>query len=96
MINSWRKIFDTVKNQCSKIHSDLPGLIESNLKDVEKNWPENLPQGIIHADLFNDNIFFKDDKFSGIIDFYFSCNDFYAFELEFVLMLYVLMVLRTT
>jgi homoserine kinase type II len=80
-INSWRKIFDTVKNQCSKIHSDLPGLIESNLKDVEKNWPENLPQGIIHADLFNDNIFFKDDKFSGIIDFYFSCNDFYAFEL---------------
>jgi homoserine kinase type II len=80
-IKSWRKIFNSVKDKCSKIHKDLPKLIESNLTDVEKNWPEDLPKGIIHADLFNDNIFFKEDKFSGIIDFYFSCNDFYAFEI---------------
>ena len=78
---SWRKLFESVKTQCTKIHVDLPKLIESNLNDVEKNWPKNLPKGIIHADLFNDNIFFKDNKFSGIIDFYFSCNDFYAFEI---------------
>jgi len=80
-INSWRNLFDKVKGQCSKIHSDLPRLIEENLKDVEKNWPKNLPQGIIHADLFHDNIFFEKEKFSGIIDFYFSCNDFFAFEI---------------
>ena len=80
-INSWRNLFDTVKDQCSKIHSDLPRLIEENLKDVETNWPKNLPQGIIHADLFHDNIFFEKEKFSGIIDFYFSCNDFFAFEI---------------
>ena len=80
-IKSWRKIFNSVKDKCSEIHKDLPKLIESNLTDVEKNWPEDLPKGIIHADLFNDNIFFKEDKFSGIIDFYFSCNDFYAFEI---------------
>jgi homoserine kinase type II len=80
-INSWRKIFDQVKDKCIEIHKDLPMLIESNLKDVEKNWPKDLPKGIIHADLFSDNIFFKDDKFSGIIDFYFSCNDFYALEI---------------
>ena len=80
-ILSWRKIFNSVKDKCNKIHKDLPKLIESNLKDVEKNWPNHLPQGIIHADLFNDNIFFKDNKFSGIIDFYFSCNDFYTFEI---------------
>ena len=80
-INSWRKIFDQVKDRCSEIHKDLPELIESNLKDVEKNWPKDLPRGIIHADLFSDNIFFKDNEFSGIIDFYFSCNDFYAFEI---------------
>ena len=78
---SWRKLFESVKTQCTKIHVDLPKLIESNLNDVEKNWPKNLPRGIIHADLFNDNIFFKENKFSGIIDFYFSCNDFYAFEI---------------
>ena len=80
-INSWRKLFNSVKKECSKIHQDLPQLIESNLIDVEKNWPNDLPKGIIHADLFNDNIFFKDNKFSGLIDFYFSCEDFYAFEI---------------
>ena len=80
-INSWRKLFISVKDECSKIHRDLPKLIEANLQDVEKNWPKNLPSGIIHADLFNDNIFFQNEKFSGFIDFYFSCNDYYAFEI---------------
>ena len=80
-VNSWRILFNSVKDECSKIHKDLPRLIETNLSDVEKNWPNNLPEGIIHADLFNDNIFFKDDDFNGIIDFYFSCNDFYALEI---------------
>ncbi len=80
-VKSWRKIFDQVKDKCVKIHPDLPVLIEGNLNDVEKDWPNNLPNGIIHADLFNDNIFFKKNKFSGFIDFYFSCNDFYAFEI---------------
>jgi len=80
-IKSWRKIFDQVKDKCIKIHSDLPKLIEGNLIDVEKDWPSGLSSGIIHADLFSDNIFFKKNKFSGFIDFYFSCNDFYAFEI---------------
>ena len=80
-IISWRKLFNSVKDKCSKIHPTLPKLIETNLNDVEKNWPNDLPSGIIHADLFNDNIFFQDEKFSGLIDFYFSCNDYYAFEI---------------
>ena len=80
-IKSWRGLFDSVKDKCSKIHKDLPKLIDENLEDVEKNWPKNLPRGIIHADLFHDNIFFTQDKFSGIIDFYFSCEDFLAFEI---------------
>ena len=80
-IRSWRGMFDSVKDQCSKLHKDLPKLIEENLKDVEKNWPHDLPRGIIHADLFHDNIFFLKDNFSGIIDFYFSCEDFFSFEI---------------
>tara|TARA_B110000444_G_scaffold255029_1_gene288615 strand:- start:299 stop:1267 length:969 start_codon:yes stop_codon:yes gene_type:complete len=80
-IMSWRKLFNSVKDQCVQINKDLPKLIETNLADVEKNWPKNLPNGIIHADLFSDNIFFHNDKFNGIIDFYFSCNDFYSFEI---------------
>ena len=80
-INSWRKLFNSVKDKCENIHKDLPKLIVENLNDVEKNWPKNLPKGIIHADLFHDNIFFIQDKFSGVIDFYFSCEDFFAFEI---------------
>ena len=80
-VNSWRKLFNSVKDKCENIHKDLPRLIEENLNDVEKNWPKNLPRGIIHADLFHDNIFFIKDKFNGVIDFYFSCEDFFAFEI---------------
>tara|TARA_B110000438_G_C15800978_1_gene645161 strand:- start:318 stop:1286 length:969 start_codon:yes stop_codon:yes gene_type:complete len=80
-VNSWRRIYDKVKKDCSKIHSKLPEIIDKNLDIIERSWPKNIPSGIIHADLFPDNIFFKNDKLSGIIDFYFSCNDFYAFEI---------------
>ena len=84
-INSWREIYNKVKIDCSKIHHNLPKIIENNLDKIEKNWPKNIPAGIIHADLFPDNIFFKEQKLSGIIDFYFSCYDFYAFEIAICL-----------
>ena len=57
-VNSWRGMFNKVKKDCSKIHENLPHIIEKNLNDIEKNWPNNIPSGIIHADLFSDNIFF--------------------------------------
>jgi len=84
-INSWRQIYNKVKKSCSKIHSNLPKVIEKNLDEIEKYWPKNIPSGIIHADLFPDNIFFKKNKLSGIIDYYFSCYDFYAFEIAICL-----------
>ena len=84
-IDSWRKIYNKVKHDCSKIHHNLPTIIEKNLDKIEKNWPKNIPSGIIHADLFPDNIFFKNNKLSGIIDYYFSCYDFYAFEIAICL-----------
>jgi len=84
-VDSWRKIYNNVKKDCSKIHPNLPKIIEKNLDEISKNWPKNIPAGIIHADLFPDNIFFKDNKLSGIIDYYFSCYDFYAFEIAICL-----------
>jgi len=84
-LNSWRYIYNKVEKDCSKIHKNLPGIIEKNLNEIEKNWPKDIPFGIIHADLFPDNIFFKNNKLSGIIDYYFSCNDFYAFEIAICL-----------
>ena len=84
-VNSWRPLYNKVKKDCSKIHKNLPKIIENNLDEIENNWPKNIPSGLIHADLFPDNIFFKDNKLSGIIDFYFSCNDYYAFEIAICL-----------
>ena len=84
-IDSWRKIYSKVKKDCSKIHPNLAEVVEKNLDEIEKKWPKNIPAGIIHADLFSDNIFFMNNKLSGIIDFYFSCNDYYAFEIAICL-----------
>ena len=84
-VKSWREIYNKVKIDCSKIHHNLSETIESNLDKIEKNWPKNIPAGIIHADLFPDNIFFNKKSLSGIIDFYFSCYDFYAFEIAICL-----------
>jgi homoserine kinase type II len=84
-LNSWSYIYNKVEKDCSKIHKNLPGIIEKNLNEIEKKWPKDIPSGIIHADLFPDNIFFKNNKLSGIIDYYFSCNDFYAFEIAICL-----------
>ena len=80
-VESWKSLFNKIENDCSKINKKLPKIIKSSLIEIEKNWPKNLPSGIIHADLFPDNIFFKNNKFNGIIDFYFACNDFFAFEI---------------
>ena len=84
-VNSWREIYNRVKKDCSKIHPNLSDIVEKNLNEIETDWPQNIPSGIIHADLFPDNIFFNKNKLSGIIDFYFSCNDYYAFEIAICL-----------
>jgi homoserine kinase type II len=61
-----------------------PGLaaeLEAELRALEDDWPKDLAAGVIHADLFPDNVFFLGDRLSGIIDFYFACNDFLAYDL---------------
>jgi len=65
----------------SKKFNNLENFLINNLKDIKKSWPKKLPDGIIHGDLFVDNIFFKNDKLSGIIDFYFAANDFFMYEI---------------
>ena len=84
-VKSWGKIYNKIRKDCSQIHPNLSKIIEENLNKTEIDWPKKLPAGIIHADLFPDNIFFKDGKVSGIIDLYFSCYDFYSFEIAICL-----------
>ena len=65
----------------SKKFNNLEKFLINNLKDIKKRWPKKLPSGIIHGDLFIDNIFFKKNKLSGIIDFYFAANDYFMYEI---------------
>ena len=57
-----------------------PAIIEDALAEADRAWPRDLPQGVIHADLFPDNVFFLGGKLSGLIDFYFACNDMLAYD----------------
>jgi len=60
-------------------------VIAAELGWLEANWPRALPSGVIHADMFPDNVFFLGDALSGVIDFYFACNDFFAYDLAICL-----------
>ena len=81
-IKEWKRLFSKCKQEINKILPSEKNYIEKELIFLFKNWPSNsLPKGIIHADLFPDNVLFENRKISGIIDFYFSCYDFLAYDL---------------
>ena len=80
-LNSWPKLLNKIGNKCKKIDPNLNNLMRTSLEEIKKNWPKKLSSGIIHGDLFIDNIFFKNNKFHGYIDFYFACNDFLIYEI---------------
>ena len=77
----WSKILKKIGNRCKSVDANLNDLMKKTLLETKRKWPRNLPEGIIHGDLFIDNIFFKNNKFYGYIDFYFACNDFLMYEI---------------
>ena len=83
--HAWNSLFNNFRTEKNMQYKEIYKIISDELAFLSSNWPKNLPSGIIHADLFQDNVFFEDDIFTGVIDFYFACNDFYAYELAVVL-----------
>jgi len=82
-MKAWRPLFEAALRDDARgmIRESERQEIETALKLLEENWPSNLPEGVIHADLFPDNIFFLKNEVSGVIDYYFACNDYLAYDI---------------
>jgi homoserine kinase type II len=77
----WQNIFLKCQSANNSKYINLINFIREELEFLKIKWPNNLPKGIIHADVFQDNVFFINNQFSGLIDFYFACNDFLAYDI---------------
>ena len=84
-IEAWRPLWNLSRGRAEELASGIVKEIDKELDYLESNWPHDLPQGVIHADLFNDNVFFLNDHMSGIIDFYFACTDMLVYDLVIAL-----------
>jgi homoserine kinase type II len=84
-VNDWRKLYASAKGDGDKLQPGLGEAIVNELAYLENAWPRDLPQGVIHADLFPDNVFFLGDALSGLIDFYFACTDTLAYDVAICL-----------
>ena len=76
----WNILFTTCRERADEIQPGLAEEISDELVDLEASWPTDIERGIIHADLFPDNVFFLGDRLSGLIDFYFACTDVLAYD----------------
>ncbi len=77
----WGSLFARFEDGADDISPGLASEIRRELDELLPNWPAALPSGVIHADLFPDNVFFRGNELSGLIDFYFACNDFLAYDI---------------
>jgi homoserine kinase type II len=84
-VSGWRPLFDAAAPRADELQPGLRTFLATELDHLEKAWPNDLPRGVIHADLFPDNVLFLGDKLSGLIDFYFACNDILAYDVAICL-----------
>ena len=80
-VAAWRPLFAAHAQTAERLRPGLAARISADLDALERDWPTGLPQGVIHADLFPDNVFFDGLRFAGVIDFYFACTDALAYDL---------------
>lgn len=79
-LDGWRALYATCRERADRVQPELGNFLARELDYLQRTWPRDLPQGVIHADLFPDNVFFLGDHLSGLIDFYFACSDTLAYD----------------
>ena len=84
-VAGWRPLYEHAAARADEVQHGMSATIEKELSLLEESWPRDLPQGVIHADLFPDNVFFLGEKLSGLIDFYFACSDTLAYDVAICL-----------
>lgn len=84
-LEGWRELARGCRGRADGIEPGLSDEVAAELAEIEAAWPSGLPSGVIHADLFPDNVFFDGDRLSGLIDFYFACNDLLAYDVAICL-----------
>ncbi len=84
-VAGWRPLFDMAAARADQVQPGLRDFLGAELDHLEAGWPQDLPRGIIHADLFPDNALFLGEKLSGLIDFYFACNDLLSYDVAICL-----------
>jgi homoserine kinase type II len=84
-VSGWRALFETCRADADRVLAGLEQEVDRELTRIEQEWPDDLPRGVIHADLFPDNVFFQGERLTGIIDFYFACVDLVAYDLAICL-----------
>jgi homoserine kinase type II len=80
-VPGWKQLYQSCQARADEVQPGLARELGDELEELTAKWPKGLPEGVIHADLFPDNVFFVNDKLSGVIDFYFACNDALAYDL---------------
>jgi homoserine kinase type II len=83
-IPAWQALISTCRDQADSLEIGLYDFLDQELEHLEKKWPRRLPRGGVHADLFTDNVFFDGEKMTGVIDFYFACTEYFAYDLMLV------------
>jgi homoserine kinase type II len=84
-VKGWRPLFEQAASRADTVQHGLSAFLAAELDYLEARWPSDLPRGIIHADLFPDNVLFVGEDLSGLIDFYFACNDILAYDVAICL-----------
>jgi homoserine kinase type II len=84
-VEGWRALYEHCSARANEVQPDLKSFLAKELAHLEQAWPRQLPEGVIHADLFPDNVFFLGEKLSGLIDFYFACTDALAYDVAICL-----------